>query len=250
MSAPSPSVPGHVTLTVWGVPRRAVPGAVWRMGRERRPVRTAPGLRFAKLLGTGSGRTFTPGDADPRHWALLACWDDADAARAFADGRVHARWDAIAQERLDVAMSPLTSRGTWAGRTPFGDPDPGAARAWSGPVAAVTRARLAWRHQRRFWTAVPDVARDLHEGPGLRLSLGIGEAPVGLQGTFSVWRDAAALTDFAYRRIPHAQVVAASATTPWFVEELFARLAVLDVRGTLDGRSVDVVASGPQEGRA
>lgn len=231
---------------MWGVSRRAVPVAVWRMARERRPVRRAPGLRFAKLLGTGSGRTFTPGDADPRHWALLACWDDDAAAAEFAAGPTARRWDALASERLDVAMTPLASRGSWSRRDPFGPLDPGRARTWSGPVAAVTRARLSWRHQRRFWRAVPAVADDLRASPGLRLSLGIGEAPVGLQGTFSLWDDAASLTGFAYRRAPHAAVVARTADTPWFVEDLFARLGVLDVRGSLDGRTVAAATAAPQ----
>ena len=60
------------TLHVWGVPGRSVPTALLRMAADRRPLRRSPGLRFAKLMGTGSGRTFTVRDADPRRWALLA----------------------------------------------------------------------------------------------------------------------------------------------------------------------------------
>ena len=40
---------------------------------------------------------------------------------------------------------------------------------------------------RAFWRAVPPVSLDLAGRPGLRLAVGIGEAPVGLQGTFSLW---------------------------------------------------------------
>ncbi len=71
---------------------------------------------------------------------------------------------------------------------------------------------------------------------GLRLAVGIGEAPVGLQGTFSLWSDAAALQEFAHRRPAHTAVVARTATEGWYAEELFARFAVLDVRGTYAGR--------------
>jgi hypothetical protein len=66
--------------------------------------------------------------------------------------------------------------------------------------------------------------------------VGIGEAPIGLQGTFSVWETGAALDDFAYRRAPHAAVVRRTAQEGWYAEELFARLAVLGSRGTLGGR--------------
>lgn len=229
--------PALVTLHLWGVPTAAVPAAVLRMARQRRPVRRTRGLRFAKLLGTGDGRTFRPRDADPRHWGLLAVWSSAEAADAFEHSPLARAWDRSADERLRVALRPLASRGTWSGARPFGDPRPA---AYVGPVAAVTRARIAPRHWVRFWRAVPPVSRDLHEGSsgaGLRLAVGIGEAPVGLQGTFSLWESAAALTDFAYRRGPHTAVVRRTAELGWYAEELFARFAVLSVDGTFRGRA-------------
>ena len=76
----TPSSPVAV-LHLWGT--RSVPAALWRMARDRVGLRSTPGLRFAKLLGTGSGESFTPRDADPHHWAALTVWDDAGAARAF-----------------------------------------------------------------------------------------------------------------------------------------------------------------------
>ncbi|MGY1808800.1 monooxygenase [Blastococcus sp. SYSU D00669] len=222
-----------VTLHVWGVPGRAVPAAVARMATDRRPLRRSPGLRFAKLLGTGSGRTFTVRDADPRRWAVLAVWDDDAAADAFDRGRTVAGWRRLADEEWRARLRPLTARGRWSRREPFGSPRP---RRWDGPVAAVTRARLAPRKAVTFWRAVPPVATDLHAGPGLRFALGIGEAPLGLQGTFSVWDSAAALNAFAYDRPAHAAAVAATAREGWYAEELFARFALLDAAGTVGGR--------------
>lgn len=105
----------------------------------------------------------------------------------------------------------------------------------------MTRARLVARRAVRFWRAVPPVSADLHRAPGLRLALGIGEAPIGLQGTFSVWDSASALTGFAYSRPAHAAVVRATASHGWYAEELFARFALLSSRGTLAG--VDPVAT-------
>jgi hypothetical protein len=221
------------TLHLWGVPGRAVPAALLRMAADRAPLRRLPGLRFGKLLGTGSGRTFTVGDADPRRWGLLAVWADDDAAAAFDDSPVARRWRRIAAEEWAVRLRPLASRGRWSRREPFGRP---AASRWDGPVAAVTRARLAPRRALGFWRAVPPVSADLHAGPGLRFALGIGEAPLGLQGTFSVWDSGAALNDFAYGRPAHTAVVRRTASEGWYAEELFARFAVLSSRGTVDGR--------------
>ena len=82
-----PLVPELVTLHVWGVPTRQVPAALLAMARDRRPVAQAPGRTFHKLLGTGDGSTFTVRDADPRHWALLVCWADAERPPASSSHR-------------------------------------------------------------------------------------------------------------------------------------------------------------------
>ena len=230
--------PALVTVHVWGVPGRAVPAALARMALDRPHLRRSP-ARFWKLLGTGDGRTFTARDADPRHWALLATWDSAGDAEDFEASSTARAWGRLAHERLRVDLRPLASRGRWSGRLPFGEPRP--QRPSSGgtsgdPVASITRARIRARENRRFWRAVPPVSADLHRVPGLRLAMGIGEAPVGLQGTFSLWSGAAALNDFAHRRAAHTAVVARTAAEGWYAEELFARFAVLDVRGTYAGR--------------
>lgn len=231
--APAP-VPPLVTLTLWGVATSRVPAAVTRMALDRRHLRRASGLRFAKLLGTGDGRTFTVRDADPHHWGLLAVWDEPAAARAFATGPTSTAWERISTERLSVALEPAVSRGMWSGRAPFGDPVP---LRSDGPVASITRARLRLRRARGFWAAVPPVSADLRAVPGLRLALGIGEAPIGLQGTFSLWDDASSLVEFAHRRTAHTDVVARTAAQGWYVEELFARFRVLSVEGTFAGRA-------------
>lgn len=230
MSAP---VPALVTLHLWRVPPRDVPQAVLRMGVDRVRVRRTPGVRFAKLLGTGDGRTFTARDADPTRWGLLATWTDPAAAAAFERSAVASSWARLAVESWRADLRPLLSRGRWSGREPFGDPAP---VRMAGPVAAVTRARLVPRKAARFWSAVPPVSADLRSAPGLLAAVGIGEAPVGLQGTFSLWRDAAALREFAHRGAAHQAVIARTAREGWYAEELFARFAVLRTVGTLDGR--------------
>jgi hypothetical protein len=218
------NAPALVTLHLWRVAPRAVPAALLHVAADRRPLRRVPGLRFAKLLGTGKGRTFTPRDADLTRWGLLAAWDDDGAADAFELGDVARRWDRIASERWSARLRPLSSRGRWSGREPFGRPS---ATPWDGPVAAITRARLAPTKAVRFWRASPPVAADLHHAPGLRMALGVGESPIGLQGTFSLWESAEALNAFAYRRPQHAAVIERTRAEGWYAEELFARFAVV-----------------------
>jgi hypothetical protein len=227
-------VPALVTLHLWRVPTRAVGAAVLRMATHRRALHRTPGLRFGKLLGTGAGRTFTVRDADPRRWGLLATWAEAPAAEAFEQSDLVRVWERDADESLRIDLRPLSSRGSWSNRTPFGAPVP---LRMPGPVAAVTRARLRWTAAPAFWRAVPPVSGDLGGHRGLRAAVAIGEAPVGLQGTFSVWDDAAALNDFA-RAPAHAAVVERTDRERWYAEELFARFAVVGGRGTLDGRDL------------
>jgi hypothetical protein len=202
-----------VSLHLYGVDGVGVARALGRMALDRGPVRRIPGATFVKLLGTGSGRTFTPRDADPHHWGVLACWSDADGPGRYEASRSHAAWSRTAREQSRILLRPLASRGTWAGRQPFGDP---IAHRWDGPVAAVTRARIRPSMWRTFWSAVPPVSGDLRTVDGLRLALGIGEAPVGLQGTFSIWSSNAALTEFAHRRSPHLEVMRRTHDVGWY----------------------------------
>lgn len=219
------------------------------MGLDRPHLREVPGLRFAKLLGTGDGRTFTLRDADPRHWALLTVWDDDTAANEFTAGTTHRRWNAISDERLDVRMSPLASRGRWAGQDPFRPADGPVDEPVDGLVASITRARLRPSRAFSFWRAVPPVSAELASVTGLRLAIGIGEAPIGLQGTFSLWQSTAALNDFAHRRPAHVEVIRRTGPERWYVEELFARFAVRSVRGTFADRDplADPLADPPSD---
>ena len=189
------------------------------MALDRAPLRRIRGLRFAKLLGTGHGRTFTSGDADPRHWALLASWDTAaDRARLRHAPRGRAGTP-LAEERWRADLRPLSSRGLWSGRTPFGDPRPsrtGAAGSPDGPIAVLTRARLAPAGRHLLARRAAGRRRPA-TSPGLRFARGIGEAPLGLQATFSVWDDVRRCAAFAYDGPAHRDAIAdtrASAGTP------------------------------------
>lgn len=227
-----------VRLDVWGVSGAQVAGGFLRMGSQRRALRSIPGQTFAKLLGTGSGETFTMRDADPHHWALLTTWVDAASAEGFDEHKVTRSWQRASDEHLRITMHPLVSRGKWSGQEPFACPD---SKADPGPIAAITRARIKPRLWPRFWSSVPPVSLDLMNDPGVLFTLGIGEAPVGLQGTFSIWQNARAISDFAYRRPAHAEVVKRTHELNWYAEEMFTRFQVRDASGTYNGQDVVVV---------
>jgi heme-degrading monooxygenase HmoA len=227
-----------VTLDIWRVRRRGIALAFLYMALHRR-VRRLPGCTFVKLLGTGTGRTFTPRDADAQQWAILAVWSDRESAANFRRSSFPSAWARIAFEHAEFDLTPLSSHGRWSGKEPFGTPAP---RTTDKPVVAITRARIAWRKNLTFWRAVPPVTMSLHSSPGLVEAIGIGEAPLGLQGTFSLWRTDGDLRAFAYKGAEHAEAIRRTSIEGWYSEELFARLEVERAHGVLRG-----IALGAQE---
>ncbi|WP_433377407.1 monooxygenase [Actinoplanes sp. CA-142083] len=203
-----------VTLHVWRVPRHRIPAAWLQLALARRHR-----ARFIKFLGTSNG--FELKNADLTRYVAVTVSDEPVSYPA---------WDRLATERAVVDLDPLHSRGSWSGKQPFATgPKTG------GMTLALTRARLRPTRALRFWRAIPPVIRELDQAPGLLAGFGIGEAPIGWQGTVSVWRDAADLTRFAYRQPEHRAVIARTPADRWYAEELFARFAV---RGITGDRSV------------
>lgn len=231
---------GHsplVTLQLFSVAPARLPRVLWHMATDRRRLRCTPGLRFHKSLGTGDGTTFDVRDADPTTWGLLTVWNDAAAREAFmASSSVAAAWQALGRDSLRLDLMPVLSRGAWSGTNPFLPTTRQTVARDGGPVAAITRARLRPGRAVVFWRATPPVTRTLQDAPGLLLSVAIGEAPVGVQGTVSVWRDDAALRAFAYGSAAHRRVIDDTVRIGWYAEDLFARFVVEHHTGRLHGR--------------
>ncbi len=226
------------TMHIRRVASHDIARAVASMAIDRIALSRTSGLRFWKLLGTGSGQTFTPQDADPSTWGLFAVWDSADAAQRFAaSSAVPARWAAHSAEQWYGLLLPVAWKGRWSRRDPFDGAVPGVAVPGRA-VAALTRARVKPSQWRAFARATPPVAAAVNGSPGLRYTVGIGEAPIGLQGTFSLWESNEAVRNFAYANAEHRAVMARTHTERWYAEELFARFAVLESSGTIAGRSL------------
>jgi len=230
----------YVRLHFWGVANRHVPSALARMGTSRLDLRGIEHLSFAKLLGTAKPTTFTPTATDFNHWGLLTVWDEEQAAIEFDNTRVPKSWGLIADETLRIDMTPIASHGQWAKREPFGNPVPAKV---DGPVAAITRARIRPNKMLEFWKASEKVARSLSSAEGMVLTSGIGESPLGLQGTFSVWESAEAMRTFAYTQPAHTEVIDQTPVIKWYAEELFARFSVNSMKGRFAGMDFDL--SGP-----
>ena len=210
----------------WTIKPRAIPFAILAMALDRFALIRSKNVGFYKSLGTGKGETFTPADANSLRWGLVAQVIDIDT---FDQSSVVKRWRKNSIGEFRAVLEPISSHGKWAGKEPF----VASVKDWTGPVAAITRARIKWHQNFRFWSSVPPVTISLKSAPGLMAAIGIGEAPIGLQGTFSLWESSAAIKDFAYKGAAHQKAIADTATYNWYSEELFARFAVKDMRGSI-----------------
>ena len=210
----------------WRIKPSAVPFAFLAMALDRFALSRSANVGFYKSLGTGKGETFTPADANTLRWGLIAQVNDMEA---FDHSLVVKRWRKNSVDEFRAVLEPISSHGQWAGKEPF----VASVKDWTGPVAAITRARIKWHQNFRFWSSVPPVTISLKSAPGLMAAIGIGEAPIGLQGTFSLWESSDAIKNFAYKGAAHQKAIADTATYNWYSEELFARFAVKDMRGTI-----------------
>lgn len=201
------------------------------LGLGRRALGSVDGLQFWRLLGTGAGNSTGPG-ADLARTALFAVWRDEQAVDAFLSSEP---WP-DASESWHVRLAGLGGHGTWRG-LPVLERIAEVADGTDGPVAVITRADVRVRSWRAFRAAGPGVSEALHRADGLLDVVGIGEAPVGRLGTFSLWRSAGDVRAFAYGDAVHTRVVQATRDGRWYGEELFARFAPYGSAGTWDGRN-------------
>jgi len=215
-----------VVAYFWTIKPSSIPFALLAMAFDRFSLWRSPNVDFFKSLGTGKGETFTPADANSLRWGLIVQVKDLEA---FDQSLVVERWRKRSVDEFRAVLEPISSHGKWAGKEPF----VATAKDWDGQVVAITRARIKWHQNFRFWRSVPPVTISLKSAPGLLAAIGIGEAPIGLQGTFSLWESSAAIKNFAYKGAAHQKAIADTATYNWYSEELFARFAVREVRGTL-----------------
>ena len=216
-----------IVVYFWTIKPSRIPFALVAMGMDRFVLRRSKNVGFFKSLGTGKGETFTPSDANALRWGLIAQVHDIDA---FDQSFVVKQWRKNSASEFRALLEPISSHGQWAKQEPF----IATAKDWNGPVAAITRARIKWHQNVRFWSSVPPVTMSLKSAPGLISAIGIGEAPIGLQGTFSLWESAEAIKNFAYKGAAHQKAIADTSAFNWYSEELFARFAVREIRGSLE----------------
>lgn len=214
--------------------------AFTQMGLGPGQLRSVPGMQFSRLLGSGAGNGFSI-RPNLGVYAFMVVWDDRSRAEAFFAG--HPWWQRVRshrQEEWTAWLSTTMVHGQWDGQTPFqvrSSYDP------AGPVAVLTRATIRKRFLPQFWRYVPRVSESVEEHRQRLLSIGVGEYPLFMQATFSLWESGKAMQEYAYRSKYHSEVVRKTRELGWYSEELFARFALLDSTGSWSGIAEDRLAA-------
>jgi hypothetical protein len=212
-------------------PGRAL-AAMAHLGTDRRRLRHVTGLDFWRLLGTGEGDDTGP-SADLRRTALFAVWREEHALDEFlARSPIAARWRE-AEEAWTVRLRGVGGHGRWRGHDVLAGLAPGSS---SGRVAIITRADVRPGAWFAFRSAGAPVSAEVRAAPGLIDVVGVGEAPLGRLGTFSLWQSLDAARRFSSSMPSHRHVVARTRRERWYGEELFARFEPYGSSGTWGGR--------------
>ena len=210
------------------------PGArLWGLSRVvlgASGARQVPGLRFARALGSGrdAGFGLLP---SLQHQGLFTLFDDDASADAFLDrSPLLDAYRAHAAALWTAKLRATSCRGSWGGMrmAVTRSAEPGA------PIAALTRASIRPTRAWAFWRHSPSSQADLARADGCRLAVGLGEAPLLRQATFSLWDDAAAMDTYA-RHGAHQAAIEASRTGCFFSESMFVRFTPLRIEGHWPG---------------
>jgi hypothetical protein len=165
---------------------------------------------------------------------LLAVWENVEVLENFfAYSSLMRLYRRHAEEIWTVRLQPVEVQGRWSGVNPF---FPLAPPTTAGPIAVLTRATIRLSRLRAFWSAVPATSHAIAQADGLLASLGIGEAPLFRQATFSLWRSVGDMEAFAFRAPAHREAMRRTRAENWYREELFARFAPVASEGTWNGR--------------
>ena len=206
--------------------------AVLRLMFGKWALRRVAGVRFAKMLGSGRGGGFLPAPSFVHQGALCVFETQAQADAFLAHSPFMAGCRRGARHCLTAMLVASSSRGHWAGQQPF---DVSAQEGADTVVASLTRASIRPVKAKAFWRHAPDAEVSLHAADGCMLAVGLGEAPVFRQATFTVWDNPASLAAYAHQGAHRAAILEAK-QQGFFSESLFARFVVTQMNGTWQGQ--------------
>jgi spheroidene monooxygenase len=197
------------------------------------PLR-APGLVFQKVLGSGQGGGFglIPSLS---HLGLFCAFEQPSQASDFLEqSSVIRSYERHADELAWLLLNPYSIRGAWSGFSPTAHSPP---PEEAGPIAALTRASIRPSKMRAFWSQSPAAEAELAVAQGCQLAVGLGEAPLLRQATFSLWESLGHMDAYA-RSGAHLRAIQTAYRGEHFSESMFVRFKVMRAGGVWKGASL------------
>ena len=230
-----PAAGSITSLTIFGLKPGNVRWGLAQMGIMPQKLKTVPGLKFFKMLGSGHGLGFSL-KPNFNRYGLLCVWENETAATTFfAQNPNVLQYREHTAESWTIWLKAVQAHGLWDSVNPFSEA--AVNLKTEGPVAALTRATIRLKALPSFWKHVPQTSQALKDADGLLCSIGLGELPFIRQATFSVWENAEALKNYAYKNAMHKEVIKRTREENWYKEELFARFVLVKSEGLWNGRN-------------
>ena len=192
---------------------------------------TAPGLRYADVtLGAALSASLVP-RPDPGRVGLVAVWqDDAALDRFLADAPLAG----LLRDGWHTRLEPL--RATTNGITGMPSLVDAERPVDEGePVAVLTYGRLNLRAMHHFLRSSARAEGEAVEHPALLAGTALARPP-RLVATFSLWRSAGEMREYAYRGSGHTAAMRDMDRRHFHREWLFARFRPYGATGRWDGR--------------
>jgi len=219
--------------------------------------KSLPGLLFAKVMGSGEGGGFGLRPS-ATHQGLIFVFDGFKNARNCLNSPELCAYREKSREFWQGMMLVNSCRGAWnnkgwqsGGFLGEGSDqenkqsmiiqEPQLSESMVQhlePVASLTRGSISASKAVAFWRYTPATQKDLEHSAGCALAVGLGEAPVLRQCTFSVWDSTKSMTDYAHQGA-HLKAIAAAQKYKFFTESMFVRMQVLQMTGQWKGRIFD-----------
>jgi hypothetical protein len=200
-------------------------------------LKQLPGLLFSKVMGSGheGGFGLRPSST---HQGLVLLFDTRANAQTFLDSDIAIQYKEHAREWWSGTLVIDSSRGEWNAvswaPTDLSKENLKGLSHDSTLVATLTRASIRPASALAFWRYAPQAQADLSNASGCVLAMGLGEAPLVRQCTFSVWRDTQSMLNYAQGGA-HRTAIQAAYKHTFFSESMFVRMRVLSMAGVWKG---------------
>ena len=184
------------------------------------------GLKFIKLLGTGSKDGFSV-IPDFSSYVMITSWENDDFRKKFVDkNELFQEIINKSSKRIEIKIDPYNYIGSWNGINPFKNKS----SYKEGKIIVLTRARVKLNKLINFFVSTSSAAKSINSKKGAEYYKGVGELPIIEQATISIWKSEQSMKDYAYSDKSHLKIINKARKNKWYSEELFVRSNIISLK--------------------